>query len=74
MRRERQPTTFFAYLLLKSCRDRNLSLCVQLDAELKLVHQEFSSDALVAGAHHDCAAVFAAVFSDQFEFVKTANA
>ena len=64
---------FFAYFLLKSCRDQNLSLCIQFDAELKLLGEEFSSDALVAGAHHDSAAAFAPVFSDQFEFVKAAN-
>jgi hypothetical protein len=36
MRRQRQAATFFAHFWLKSCRDRNLSLCVELDAELKL--------------------------------------
>jgi hypothetical protein len=44
-----------------------------IDAELKLLGEEFSSDALVARAHHDSAAAFAPVFSDQFEFVKAAN-
>jgi len=73
MRRERQATTFLAHFGLKPRRDRNCSLRVQLDAKLKLLGEEFSSDALVAGAHHDSAAAFAPVFSDQFEFAQAAN-
>ena len=41
MRRERQATTFLAHFWLKPRRDRNCSLRIQFDAELKLLDEEF---------------------------------
>ena len=49
---------------------KETSVCV-VDDTGKIVREV--KVASVAGAHHDSAAAFAPVFSDQFEFVKAAN-
>src|SRR5687768_10517898 len=69
----RQSSAFTAQPRLKTVSHRNAPPCLQLLGPVQLVRQESAPTALVALAHHHCAASPAAVLPNQFVRVQTVN-